>query len=310
MSDRIDNVDDELTEEERAALEFDDADEKTAVFDPDAVPDPAAVAEPAPAAAEVDPDLPPVVEPDAVPAVPEAEAAPEPEAKPEPAKQEAAPVHAPILIVQAPEDAQAKLAEIAAKRDEAFQKFDDGEITNAQYNKQLNELNDQQLDIKLQVERASMAAAMEEQRIQNEWVADCNKFVRDHPEYKHGGEKYNQDRFNLLNEIIRDMTKMPENFGIANEVALDKAHKRVMNVYGDSPAEVVQAKTPGKVVQHNIPKPPAPPTLGNLPAASMNDDTGGEFASLERLGRSGDVDAYEAALEKLSEAQMARFLKA
>ena len=303
MSDQIENVDDELTEEEKAALAFDDSDEKTAVFDPDAVPDPAA--EPAPAAAEVDPDLPPVAEPEAAPEVPAAEATPEPEAKPEPAKQEVAPTHAPILVVQAPEDAQAKLAEFAKKRDEVFQKFDDGEITNAEYNKQLADLNDERLGILLHIERANLAQQLESQRIQNQWVNDCNTFLAQHPEYS----DQNSEHYKLLNETIMALATMPSNQGLANDKALAKAHRMVMAELGGTAPAAAAPATPAKVVQHNVPKPPAPPNIGNLPAASMNDTTGGEFAALDRLGKSGDVEGYEAALDKLTDAQRARYLK-
>lgn len=297
MSDKIENLDDELTEEEQAALAFTDEDEKTAIFDPDAEPvEPAAeevaapAAEPAPAAEE-----------------PAAEAAPEPapaaEAKPEPVKQEAAPAHAPILVAQAPEDAQAKLAEIAVKRDEAFKKFDDGEITHQEYNKQLADLSDQQIDIRMQIERANLARDLEGQRIQNQWVNDCNTFLAQHPEYA----DQSSERYKLLNETIMALATMPSNQGLANDKALAKAHRMVMAEFGETAAAPVAA--PAKVVQHNIPKPPAPPSLANIPAASMNDDTGGEFAALDRLGKSGDVEAYESALDKLSDAQRSRYLK-
>lgn len=297
MTNQVETVEDGLTDEERAALEFDDSDEKAAIFDPEATPE----AEPAP---EVDPDLPPVVEPEAAPVEPAPAAEPEPEAKPEPAKQEAAPVQAPILIVQAPEDAKAKLEGIATQKAELVQKFEDGEVTAAQFHTQMDSLSDQQFDIKSQVREAELASKLEGQRIQNQWVADCNSFLTQHPEYA----DQTSERYKLLNETIMALATMPSNQGLANDKALAKAHRMVQIEMGETPAAAAPA-APAKVVQHKVPKPDAPPNIANLPAASMNDDTGGEFAAIDRLAKSGDVEAYEAAVDKMTEAQKARYFK-
>lgn len=306
MSDLIDNIDDDLTDEERAALEYKgDEEAEKKEFDPDAdpAPDPS---EDQGAPAELEPEQAAEVE---TPAETEQKPAEEAalEAKPEPVKQEAAPAapqQAPILIAQAPEDAQAKLDDIAKQRDALSQKFEDGDITSAQYQRELSELSDKQLDIKLQVERAHLAQQMESQRIQNQWVNDCNAFLVSHPEYA----DTTSERYKLLNETIMALATMPSNQGLSNDKALAKAHRMVQIELGEIQAPVA-APAPAKVVQHNIPKPPAPPNVGSLPAATMNDDTGGEFAALDRLGKSGDLEAYEAALDKLTEAQKARYFK-
>lgn len=205
--------------------------------------------------------------------------------------------------MQAPDDAQARLAQIAADKGTLADKWEAGEITGKEYQIELDKLNDQQFDLKQAVRDANLAAKLSEQQIMNQWVADCNAFLGSHPEYAEGSE-----RRNLLDETIKALAGMPSNRGLSNVKALEKAHKIVNLELGElAPAAAAPA---GKTVtQHQVPKPATPPNIGNLPAAAMNDTTGGEFANLDRLAKSDPI-AYEEAFEKLTAAQRARYERA
>lgn len=296
-----------LTDEEVAALNA-PAEEENNV-DPNADPD--AVAEPGTADQSTDTD--PAADPDAAagagdanPAAAAADAAPAPAAAPAvetPAaatKQEAAP--APILIVQAPADAQVKLAQIAVDKGVLADKWEAGDLTGKEYQLQLDALNEQQFDIKQQVRDADLAQKLTAQQIQNQWVSDCNAFVSAHPEYADASS----ERHKLLNETIMAIARMPSNQGLSNEKALAKAHRMVQVELGES---TVAAPAAAGAKQLVVPKPATPPTLSNVPAAAMNDTTGGEFAAIDKLAKSGDVDAYESALEKMTEPQRARYMR-
>lgn len=295
------NEDHGLTDEEAAALALpDDPDEEETDVDPNADPEAAAEpaadpqADPAPAA---DPEPAPAAEPAAPAADPEPQAAPavEPVAKVE----AAAP--APLLVVQAPEDAQAQLAKIAADKAELADKWEAGDVTGKEYQIELDKLNDAAFELKQTVREADLARKLGEQQLMNQWVADCTAFLGEHPEYAEGSE-----RRNLLDETIKAIAQMPSNRGLSNVKALEKAHKIVNMELGETTPAAPAAKP---VVQHKIPAPAAPPNIGSLPAAAMNDTTGGEFAAIETLRKSGDVDAYEAAIEKMSEATRARYMR-
>lgn len=304
------NEDHGLTAEEEAALNFKD-DEETVYVDPDATAE-AAAAEPAPVDAEIPavPAADPVAaagDPNANPAPatntePAPAPAPAAEPAPAPAKQEAAP--APLLIVQAPEDAQAQLAKIVTDKGALADRWEAGEITGKEYQVQLDALNEQQFDIKSQVREAELAQKLEGQRIQNQWVADCNSFLASHPEYA----DTTSERHKLLNETIMAIARMPSNAGLSNDKALAKAHRMVQVELGETPTVAAPAAA-AKVVQHVVPKPAAPPNIGALPAAAMNDTSGGEFAAIETLRKSGNVDAYEDAVSKMTEAQRARYMR-
>lgn len=314
MSQYEEHPDDGLTDEERAALAIVEEPETTATEGEDdvnqgeqqaeeqapAVADDGgagsadAVANPDDGAGDVQPAT--AAEPAA-----EVQAASAPAEQPRPAS-------APILIAVAPEDAQAKLADIAKQKDELAQKCDDGIITMAQYQKDLDALNEQQFDIKSQLREAELAQKMEQQRIQNTWIADCNAFLNTHAEYKEGSPTFDEERRNLLDAALMSLAKIPANQGMDNNAALAKAHKMVKGAYGEvdaAPAPAPQAKP----VQPKVPQPAAMPDIGKLPVAQMNDTSGGEFAALESLRKSGDVERYEAALDALSDAAKARYLR-
>jgi hypothetical protein len=315
-NEHIVNDDHGLTPEEEAALNYKgDEDEEKKIVDPDADPEtqaadadaaepaddpaPAAGDEPAAGAADADPAPAADAEPEPAPAA-AAEPAPQPQAAPAPA---------PILIAQAPNDAKEQLDKIAADKADLIEKWESGEITGKEYQTQLDALNEQQFDLKAQVREAELAQKLAQQQIQNQWVNDCNAFLAQHDEYA----DRNGERYKLLNETIMALASMPSNQGLSNEKALAKAHRIVQMEMGDTPAPVAKPQAqpqPAKVVQHKVPKPAAPLNIGTLPAADMNDTSGGEFAALNALQKSGDVEAYENAVANMSEAQRARYLRA
>jgi hypothetical protein len=315
MNDDIVNDDHGLTPEEEAARAYKgDEDEEKKIVDPDAEPAVETAEQPAPAEAETaaapaagDEPAAGAADADAAPAA-DANAEPAPAAAAEPASQpQAAPAPAPILIVQAPADAKEQLDKIAADKAALIEKWETGEVTGKEYQTQLDALNDKQFDLKAQVREAELAQKMEDQRVQNQWVADCNAFLAKHEEY---ADKTGE-RYKLLNETIMALASMPSNQGLSNEKALAKAHRMVQVEMGETPTPAATTQAPPtKVTQHKVPKPAAPLNIGTLPAADMNDTSGGEFASLNALQKSGDVEAYEAAVAGLSEAQRARYLRA
>lgn len=304
------NDDHGLTAEEAAALAYKgDEDEEKQIVDPDADPETAAqpaTPETAPAAApaaDVEPAVAPANADESAAA--NAEPDPAPAAAPVAEKPEAAPAPAPILIAQAPADADAQLAQIATDKAALIDKWENGEVTGKEYQQQLDALNEKQSDIKAQVREADLAQKLEAQRVQNQWVADCNRFLADHPEY----QDTNGERRKLMDETIMALARMPSNQGLSNEKALAKAHRMVQMELGEVAPAANTPAAPQKVTQHKVPKPEIPPNVGTMPAASMNDTTGGEFAALDALAKT-DLAGYEAAVEKLSDAQRARYFRA
>lgn len=212
---------------------------------------------------------------------------------------------APILVAQAPADADAKLADIATKKEELDTKFDDGDITNAEYRKELDALNKQEREIELAQSKAQIAADMERQRLQNQWNADCNSFIAKHKDTYDG--EANAEAFAHLNETVVAYAKMARNAGLSGPELLEKAHKAVMVERGMPVADTPKPGT--KPAKAAAPKPSLPPDMSRIPAATGNDPGEGRWASLDKLADSNPA-AFEAALAKMPEAERDEYLKA
>ena len=139
----VHEIDDGLTDEERAALVEEEA---TGNTETDTPPADAEAAAEAAAAAETDP-----------PKVDDAAAAAA-AATEEVETTEAPQQSAPILVAPPPEDATAKLAEIDSKKDALLTQFDDGDITAREYQKQLDALAKEERSIERAQDRAELAA--------------------------------------------------------------------------------------------------------------------------------------------------------
>jgi len=262
MSDK--ELDDGLTDEERAALaEEDGTDETTAELDEGKDED----------AAGDDSDAGDAADDDAKD--PAAEAAgrddgADPEDKADADTAEAALPAAPILVADAPQDAEARLTEIKTKKDDLINQFDDGDITAREYQQKLDELAKQEREIEFAINKAEMAAEMERQRKYNEWVATVNGFLNDNKVYRENPRLYK-----ALDQEVKDVSATPEAANWDGNQILAQAHKNLVEAFGLK--QTAKQDNGGN-------KPNIPPTLGKIPAADNNDMNGGRFAALDRMG--------------------------
>lgn len=296
-----------LTDAEREAINFDD----TNVTDSDvdaapAAPPAVAVADPKPADAKPDPaaaDPAAAAAPVAEPAAAAAPAA-EPAAAPAPAPAVAPePAQASFLVIAPPADAKEKLEKIAADKTALAEQFDAGEVTAAQYQAKLDELNDAKLDITQAVNNAKLTAQLEENRAKQVWGAQCDAFMATDAGKEYAADKALLDQFD---EAVIALAKMPSNRNLSGDALLVKAHKFVQMERGivTPPA----AAAPGA---KQLPKPrdPLPPTLQNVPSADVTDTSGGQYAHLDRLA-SSDPIAYERELAKMSDTARDAYMRA
>lgn len=202
---------------------------------------------------------------------------------------------APILVVQPPAEAEAKLQDISTQKADLLEKFDDGDITAREYQTQLEALNKQELDLQLDLREAKLAEKLEAQRQQNEWNATVNGFIAENTQYN---PESNPTLYQMLDIEVRRVALTDEFKNrtdmAAGKAILQKAHENIAKATG------MQIKPKGKTAQQQ--KPDAPPSLHNVPAADLNDTKGGKYAVLDRLSTSDPI-AYEEALMKLPEAE-------
>lgn len=202
----------------------------------------------------------------------------------------------PILVAPPPADAEAKLTDIATKKDALLTQFDDGDITARDYQKQLDSLNREERQIERDVHEAKLAEKMEQQRLQNDWTTTCNTFVEQHAVYKDNPRLYR-----ALDAEVRELAAKPETATWSGQKFLDEAHKNLKAAFGFQEADAPAA--------NKQPRRDLPPNLAKVPAAEVNDTDGNRFAVLDRMA-SSDPLGYEEALSKMSQADRDAYLSA
>lgn len=299
---KIDELKDDevfLTEEEREALGMEEGGEPGAaaaanvdvVGDGEGEEDAAAIAAEAAAAA---------VAADPAAATPTEAPTAAPTAAPQAAAPAAAP--APVLVAEAPADADAKLGDIAKQKDELVTKFDDGDITSKEYQSQLDALNKQERDIERQVDKAQIAAEMQEQQRKNEWIAEANRFAEEN------GYSTSPRLYKMLDMEVRDVATSEEGKTMTGTQILAKAHANLV-ADGIAKAKPAPAATAPTATAAPVPKPALPPNLAKIPAAAATEAGEGRFVALDRLQTSNPL-AYEEAIAKLSPAELDAYMRA
>jgi hypothetical protein len=237
----------------------------------------------------------------AAPAAEDKPADAKPDAK---AEASAAPQQAPILVATAPADAEAKLAEIASKRADLRKQYDAGDITFDEYDSQKDVLAKDERAIERALDKAQIAADLNEQQRRNEWQSQCDAFLTAHPEYD-GGKG---ERFDQMNGVLKAIAVVPENANKTGPQLLEMAHKITLVMRGEEvPAGKGDKPAAPAAKRAEVPKPNLPPDLGKMPAASGNDPGEGKWASLDRL-QATNPEGYEAALAKMSDSEREAYL--
>lgn len=200
----------------------------------------------------------------------------------------------------APADIDKRITDTKTARRDLFKKFDDGELTSAEYNEQIEKLDDELDTLK---ETKMRAGISEDTRKHNFLNRDVPTFLNEHAEYVPGSGRYR--------ELDRHLRELQSEASKAGKDPLDPqliadAHTLVEKEWGPAAGAKPAPKAPaGK--EPPARRPAAPPTLGGLPSADAEDAgiDGGEYAYLDRL----QGEEYEAAFAKLTPAQQEEYLQ-
>lgn len=210
---------------------------------------------------------------------------------------EAPAAHAPILVAEAPEQAQERLQAISSQKADLRKKYDEGELTFDEYESKVETLDEERLEIRLALKEAETAAKIEQQRQINEREAQINGFLSEHNIKR----DFSDLRFAALDTAVKVVASKEENADLGVREILQKAMDLCIE------QGVIAAKTKPEAAPAAKPRKPiaAPPTLAHVPAADMTGtDEGNRFAYLDRL----DPVAREAAVSKLSPADLDAYL--
>ncbi|AEZ50862.1 hypothetical protein DC1_00044 [Burkholderia phage DC1] len=198
----------------------------------------------------------------------------------------------PLLVADAPADADAKLKEIGDKKAELVEQFDNGDITAKEYQTQLDALGRQERELERAIDKAKIATEMKQQQEMNAWLGEVNDFThKDHPEYSKS-----RVRWTALDTFVKEIAAKPENAGLSGKQILAKAHEMVVADLGDAPAPRADAggkkdEKDGKPLKGSKIEPP--PTLAKVPAAENQDVEGGRWAALDRLAETDPLELEE-----------------
>lgn len=212
---------------------------------------------------------------------------------------------APILVVEAPKDSDKQLTDIRQQKIALADQFDEGDITNREYQQKLDELNQQERKIERAIDRAKLAEEMEAQRKNNAWNDAQADFMADHPEYE------DATRREMFNAVFRNVASREDFASLpvtrANSLKLLRAaHDAFIKATGMSTGNDKGTEKPTNAHQQQKNK-NLPPTLAGVPSADVTDTNAGRWASLDRL-RDKDYQAYEDKLFSMSEADRDAYL--
>jgi chromosome segregation ATPase len=202
---------------------------------------------------------------------------------------------APILIAQPLPDLQEKLNAIATKKEELLDRFDEGDMSAKEYQKEIDALAKEERAIERAQDRAELAVQMEQQRLQNDWNAQCNSFVESHQIYKENPRLYK-----ALDAEVRELASKAETANWSGQKFLEEAHKNLK--------EAFKFEEPNGSKPIERPKrPDLPPNLAKVPAADVEDTNGGRFAVLDRLAET-DPAKYQDTLDNMPDRERDAYL--
>lgn len=205
----------------------------------------------------------------------------------------------PLFKAELPADIEAKRTALDSQEDDLVKKFDEGDITFAEYNKELRSLNRERADLDRAELKAELAQEAQQSQVEHTWQTTANTFVAEHPLISK-----NETTWSSFDAIVRRVTAETMQKGEQpSRRDLEKAYKQWTEDLGIADAGI--QKSQPKQKKQNV----VPPNLGKVPAATANDTDDGKFAHLDRLAES-DPLAFEAALAKMSDAQRDEYMQA
>lgn len=234
-----------------------------------------------------------------------------PDEVPEPKPEARAPV-VPLLVAEAPEGYDDRMATIASEKEKLAEAFDDGDKTAKEYHAELDALNREERTLERSKDRYELAQQMEVQRQTNDRQAEINVFL--------ASVGIPQDpadlKFSVLDRAVR-IVASDEKMATAtvSEIMTEAydlcAKQGVLRPREELAKGKPALEKPGKVadpVTAPEKKPvvkKGPQTLATIPQAEVVDTDANQFAHLNRM----HPDDREAAFNRMTPAQQTSYLE-
>lgn len=198
-------------------------------------------------------------------------------------------------------------------------RFDDGELTAAEYRAEQTKLNAEREELVWKERSAKLRDDIKFEERQNAWATSVQTWLAK-PEnaaaYPHGSLP-----FQALDRAVMTLQDQARQAGKSDidPSLLDAAHKEVRRQFGmpDTPAaaadDAAAQAAAAAAAQQQKPRKPAPLTLANVPASAGTETSDQRWAHLDRLmdnPNPEDPDAYERAVASLTPEARAEYLAA
>lgn len=272
---------DQLTEEEITAFEAENEDDAADALEalangeaPDEDDTPPDAGDTSPTEDDDDP----IVQEE--PAKTEQKAAPKQEAQPEPV----------------PDVSKAKQAldAIKAERKALREKYDDGDLTDDEYDAQNDALDDRMANAAADIKTAERSIAKQ----QDAWKQAGAAYLERYPGLKTNGV------IQALDKAVQELAAYPSVANLPHEQFLERVHRKLI-----AEAEFTGLDIPAIGKSKQPPKKAAPDgddslgktpkTLASVPSSDVSNLDDSPYASLERMAERGDPIAFEEAMMKL-----------
>ena len=223
---------------------------------------------------------------------------------------------APEFTLQAPEGVDDKRKALDTREDELNEKFDDGDISAADFRKAMREIGQERDEITWAVRKYEQAKERHDESVEsaksqwvNNWYGTAKEFVTAHPELSR-----NATVMQVFDNIVQQVNTEENINKFSHQKRLEMAYKQWAEDLGFDPGTAPKPNKADKPGKKAAPpkKRELPPTLGKVPSADVNETDDGTYGTLNRLFNSSnpnDVAKAEDMLSKMSEADQDRYLR-
>ncbi len=198
-------------------------------------------------------------------------------------------------LLQRPDvsDATARLQAIPAERDAIYDRYETGDLDAKAMRAELAKLDDEAVQARLRIERASIA----EEMAATSWQRSVEDFVRDNP-----AVAKNALTWGAFDAAVRTVTGDKANAGLSDRAQLQKAFGAFTEAFGiAAPAPQKAPQPEAQPAKTEKPRRDVPPTLATIPAAATTGTEDNRFSALDRLA-DNDPIAFEDAIARMSDA--------
>lgn len=196
---------------------------------------------------------------------------------------------------------KAKEQEVDGKLDELEKQYEAGDVTTAEYNKQMRVLNRELTDVVSDRKAEEIRVTNAHESVNREWSRAQKAFFKENPGY----EDPKSPLYRALDAEVRAITRDPEKQHLTFSQVLHKAKSELAKAFGTAPAKKAVSDHDDKNKTQGKPRKPAvqlPPSLDDLPSGAESQQS--EFAHLEKLSGTAHRDAFA----KLTKEQQDRYL--